>query len=266
MSAIRNKKRSANAKLSVLFIGAHPDDAEFQVGGTAIKYVEGGHKVTFLSMTNGDAGHQEMAGAALAQRRYKETRAVAKFLGIDYIVLDNHDGQLQDTVENRDSLIRIIREIRPQLVITHRPNDYHTDHRHTSLIVQDAAYLVAVPNVCPLSPRLDYNPVIVYHQDNFSKPYAFQPDVFVDITNVFDKKMEALAMHESQIFEWIPYIDGYLSEVPKAKKERLDWLKKRMGTRYAITKYSPLLQKMVSAAQLKKIDFVEAFEAWLACA
>jgi LmbE family N-acetylglucosaminyl deacetylase len=261
MNVNRVQNNRTNNKLSVLFVGAHPDDAEFQVGGTAIKYVQAGHKVTFMSMTNGDAGHQEMGGAALAQRRYNETRAVAEFLGIDYVVLDNHDGQLVDSVENRDNLIRIIREIRPDLIITHRLNDYHTDHRHTSLLVQNASYLVAVPNVAPLSPRLDYNPVIVYHQDDFTKPYPFTPDVFVDITDVFDKKMEALALHESQIFEWIPFIDGYLAEVPKGKKERLEWLTKQIASRYNAAKYQPLLEKLVSADQLKRIQVVEAFEA-----
>src|SRR5215212_7622525 len=92
-------------KLSILFIGAHPDDADIQFGGTAIKYLQLGHTVNYVSMTNGDAGHQSLGGGALAQRRRKESQSVAQFLGINYFVLDNHDGELQATVENRKKVI-----------------------------------------------------------------------------------------------------------------------------------------------------------------
>src|SRR5258708_6143344 len=206
-------------KLSVLFIGAHPDDADIQFGGTAIRYLQAGHEVTYLTLTNGAAEHQTLGAAALAQRRFKETQAVARFLGINYFVLDNHDAELQATIDNRKKVIQVIREVRPHLIVTHRPNDYHADHRNTSLIVQDAAYLLCVPNVLPLTPRLEFNPVIVYHQDNFTKPAPFTPEVIVDITEVIDRKMESLSHHESQVFEWIPFVEGFLQDVPADKME-----------------------------------------------
>src|SRR5215213_7648103 len=126
MGTIPNKEKAE--KLSVLFIGAHPDDADIQFAGTAIKYLQLGHTVNFLSLTNGDAGHQTQAGGALAQRRYKESQAVAEFLGIQYVVFDNHDGELQASIENRRKVIQIIREVKANLIITHRPIDYHADH------------------------------------------------------------------------------------------------------------------------------------------
>lgn len=249
-----------SGKLNVLFVGAHPDDADIQFGGTAIKYVHLGHKVSYLTLTNGNAGHETLGAAALAQRRYHETQSVAKFLGINYFVLDNNDAELQATIENRKKVIRVIREVKAHLIITHRPNDYHADHRNTSLLVQDAAYLVCVPNVLPLTPRLEFNPVIVYHQDNFNKPGPFTPEIIVDITDVIDKKMEALSLHESQVFEWIPFIEGYLQEVPTDKSERVRWLKSRWGKQANVSQFLSALKEKEAAEQLKGAQYIEAFE------
>jgi len=231
---------TTDGKLSVLFIGAHPDDADIQFGGSAIKYIQLGHRVTYVAVANGDAGHYAIGGGVLAQRRYRETQAVAQFLGLTYIVLDNNDGELQPTIENRKKVIQIIREVKADLIVTHRPNDYHADHRATSLIVQDAAYLVRVPNILPLTPRLEADPVIVYHQDQFTKPAPFTPEVVVDITDVLDRKMEALALHESQVFEWIPFIEGYLQDVPQEKNARLRWLKAKWATPDSVTGLAPV--------------------------
>jgi LmbE family N-acetylglucosaminyl deacetylase len=248
------------AKLSVLFISAHPDDAEIQFGGTAIKYLQLGHTVSYVSVTNGDAGHHELGGGVLARRRYEECQAVARFLGLNYFVLDNHDAELQATIENRKQVIRIIRGVKANLIVTHRPNDYHADHRNTSLLVQDAAYLVCVPNVLPLTPRLEVNPMIVYHQDHFTKPEPFTPEIIVDVTEVIDKKIEALACHESQVFEWIPFIEGYLQDVPEERSERLRWLKARMGNPANMSRLIPELSQKLSSETLRNAQHIEAFE------
>jgi LmbE family N-acetylglucosaminyl deacetylase len=261
MGVIPNKP--LENKLRILFVGAHPDDADIEFGGTAIKYLNLGHTVTYLALTNGDAGHQELGGKPLAERRRKESQAVEQFLGIEYIVLDNHDAELQATIQNRNTLIQIIREKRPNVIITNRPQDYHTDHRNASVLVQDAAYLIAVQNVVPSIPRLDYNPVIVYHQDNFNKPYPFTPNIFVDITDVIDKKMEALSFHESQVYEWLPFIEKYLEDVPKTKDKniRLRWLKKHWGNPGNVNKFLPLLKTLVPEEKFNSIHYIEVFEA-----
>lgn len=258
MGVIPNKDN--DDKLSVLFIGAHPDDADIQFGGTAIKYLQLGHTVNYLSMTNGDAGHHVQGGGALAQRRRNESQAVAEFLGINYFVLDNHDGELQATVENRRKVIQIIREVKANLVITHRPNDYHADHRQTSLLVQDAAYLICVPNVVPFTPRLESNPVIVYHQDRFKKPYPFVPEVIVDVSDVNDKKMEALSFHESQVYEWLPFIEGYLQDVPEQADERLKWLSTKWSAFFKVNELLADVSLQFSPDDLKGIQYIEAFE------
>jgi LmbE family N-acetylglucosaminyl deacetylase len=258
MGVIPNKDQQE--QLSVLFIGAHPDDADIQFGGTAIRYLELGHTVNYVSMTNGDAGHQTEGGGALAQRRRKESQAVAEFLGINYFVLDNHDAELQASVENRKKIIQLIREVKANLIITHRPNDYHADHRNTSLIVQDAAYLICVPNVVPFTPRLESNPVIVYHQDHFRKPYPFVPEVVVDITAVIDRKMEALALHVSQIYEWLPFIEGYANEVPQGESERLTWLKAKWSNPPHFQQILAGLKQNTALGLDDSVQIVESFE------
>ena len=216
--------QAPNGKIRIIMIGAHPDDCDVNSGGTAAIFAKMGYAVKFLSVTNGDAGHQTMKGVALAKRRYEETQEVAKRLGIKYDVLGNHDGLLMPTLEVRLEIIRKIREWNADVVIAPRPNDYHPDHRYTGILVQDAAYMVSVPNVAPDVPALKKNPVFLYFQDNFQRPNPFRPDIAVDITSVNEQKLLGLDAHVSQVYEWLPWIGHYLNEVPKDKNARLKWL------------------------------------------
>jgi LmbE family N-acetylglucosaminyl deacetylase len=215
---------SAQERINVVVIGAHPDDCDIDAGGTAILWAKAGHNVMFVSVTNGDAGHHEKGGGVLAKIRMAEAQEAGRRFGVKYVVLDNHDGELMPTLENRLKIIRLIRQWNADLVIGPRPNDYHPDHRNTAILVQDAAYMVIVPNVAPDTPPLKKNPVFLFTQDGFQKPYPFQPDIAVDITSVADQKIYAMAAHESQFFEWLPWTNGTLDQVPKTEKERLDWL------------------------------------------
>src|SRR5262245_25242878 len=174
------------APLRLLIIGAHPDDADYAAGGTAALYRAAGHVVQMVSMTNGDAGHQTLRGPELARRRRAEAEAAGAVIGATYTVLDNHDGQLLPTLENRCQVIRLIRSFGPDLVLTHRPNDYHPDHRYASQLVQDAAYMVTVPAIVPDTPHLPRDPVIAYLPDDFQKPYPFQATVVVDVGAALD--------------------------------------------------------------------------------
>jgi LmbE family N-acetylglucosaminyl deacetylase len=210
--------------LSLLVVGPHPDDCAIKTGGIAAKYVEAGHDVTFLSVTDGSAGHHEMNRAALAARRKRETEAVAETLGVDYEVFDIRDGQLQPTLRNRRRLIRFIREVDPDLVLGPRMNDYHPDHRYCAQLVQDASYLLIVPNVCPETPALERTPVFGYVADHFQKPAPFEPDVVLDVTDVEERKIDALHCHESQMYEWLPYTFDELDSVPADPTTRREWL------------------------------------------
>jgi len=190
-----------DGKLRIICFGAHPDDCELQAGGVAAMWAAKGHRVKLVSVTNGDIGHWREAGGPLARRRTEEVQRAAQVLGITSQVLDNHDGELEPTLENRRTITRLIREWNADLVMGPRPNDYHPDHRYTGVLVQDAAYMVAVPFFCPDVPPLKKNPVFMYFPDRFEKPNPFQPDVAVSIDPVIEKKLAALAILESQFAE-----------------------------------------------------------------
>ncbi|HEX7360584.1 MAG TPA: PIG-L family deacetylase [Bryobacteraceae bacterium] len=214
-------------KVRVIAFGAHPDDCDLKAGGTAALFAQMGYAVRFVSVTNGDAGHQTMRGAKLAARRLGEAKQAARRLGIDYVVLNNHDGQLLPTLDVRKEIIRQIREWKADIVLAPRPNDYHPDHRYTGVLVQDAAYMVMVPAIVPDVPPLRKNPVFLYFEDRFQRPNPFRPDIAVRTDEVFDKKIDALDAHESQFYEWLPWVDGKLAEVPKDHAARKQWLKRQ---------------------------------------
>ena len=247
----------------LLVFGAHPDDCDIKAGGLAALYAQKGHRVKFVSVTNGDAGHHQMGGEPLAKRRNAEAQAAAKVLGIEYELLDNHDGHLEPTLENRFKVIQQIRQFRPDLVMTHRPNDYHPDHRYTSVLVQDAAYMVTVPNVCGLALALDYNPTILYLSDGFTKPYPFQADVVVGIDEVIEQKIDMLHCHQSQFYEWLPYNAGILDQVPKEDAEQRSWMAKRrlQGFRKVADQYREVLISTYGEEKGYQIHYAEAFEA-----
>ena len=210
--------------LRILAIGAHPDDCEVKCGGTAAKWAARGDTVRFVSATDGQTGHHEMAGAALARRRMAEAKAAAGMIGIESKVLPIPNGQIEPSLAYRSLFIRLIRQFNPDLVLTHRPNDYHPDHRYTSQLVQDAAYTVTVPNNTASVPALRHNPVMAYLADDFRKPSPFQPDVVIAIDDVIDTKIEMIHRHTSQMYEWIPWHQGILGQVPSDDGGRRKWL------------------------------------------
>ncbi len=248
-----------NGKIRIIMFGAHPDDCDEKSSGTAALFARMGYAVKFVSVTNGDAGHQTLKGKELAKRRYAETQESAKRLGIVYDVLDNHDGLLMPSLEVRLQIIKEIREWNADLVFAPRPNDYHPDHRYTGVLVQDAAYMVAVPNIEPEIPALKKNPVFVYFEDHFQRPNPFRPDIVVDITGTFDQKISALDAHESQMYEWLPWIGHYSAEVPQNKEDRIKWLYKR-NTRTIKPDAMASLEKWYGRERAEKAIFVEEFE------
>lgn len=249
----------AQEKINVVVIGAHPDDCDIDAGGTAILWAKAGHNVMFVSVTNGDAGHHEKGGGALAKIRRDEAQEAGKRFGVKYVVLDNHDGELMPTLDIRLNIIRLIRQWNADVVIGPRPNDYHPDHRNTAILIQDAAYMVIVPNVAPDTPPLKRNPVFLYTEDGFQKPYPFQPEIAVDISTVFDQKIYAMAAHESQFFEWLPWTSGKLEQVPKSEADRLKWLAEWRNPKIN-DKVKKSLEKWYGAEKAGKIKHAEAFE------
>jgi LmbE family N-acetylglucosaminyl deacetylase len=255
----RTQPPSTDGKLNIIAFGAHPDDCDQRAGGVAAKYAALGHRVRFVAVTNGDAGHQTEGGGALAARRRAEAKEAGRRIGIDYVVLDNHDGELLPTLKPREEIIRQIRLWNADLVLAPRPNDYHPDHRYTGVLVQDAAYMVVVPNIAPDTPALRKNPVFMYFQDGFQRPNAFRPDVAVSIDDVIEKKLDMMDAHVSQMYEWLPWVADNLESVPKGAAERRAWLKQtRAGQPTPAVRAA--LVKWYGQEKGDAVRYAEAFE------
>jgi LmbE family N-acetylglucosaminyl deacetylase len=247
------------APLNIIAFGAHPDDCDIRAGGTAIQWVAAGHRVRFVSVTSGDAGHHLQGGGVLAARRRAEAQEAGRRAGVDYIVLDNHDGELLPDLKVREQIIRLIRQWKADLVLGPRPNDYHPDHRYTGILLQDAAFMVTVPNVASDTPALRQNPVFMYFEDSFQKPAPFAPDVAVSIDASFARKIDMLDAHVSQVYEWLPWHAGRLESVPTDGAARKAWLATQRGGRISPAVRQALV-KVYGAEAGAKVQHAEAFE------
>ena len=190
--------QTTDRPLRIIAFGAHPDDAELKAGGVAAMWAAQGHKVKFVATTNGDIGHFAMAGGPLARRRIEEVQECARILGIETEVLDIHDGELMPTLENRKTIARLIRDWQADIVLCHRPYDYHPDHRYTGQLVQDAAVVVVAPSFVPDTPPLKKNPIFLFYSDGFQKPYPFDPIIAIGIDEKAQQKWDCISAMPSQ--------------------------------------------------------------------
>jgi LmbE family N-acetylglucosaminyl deacetylase len=255
----------ADGKLRIIAFGAHPDDCELKAAGVAAKWSALGHHVKFVSVTNGDVGHWRMAGGPLALRRKAEVQKCAKILGIHTEVLDIHDGELLPTLENRRTITRLIREWKADIVFSHRPNDYHPDHRNVGILVQDAAYMVTVPYFCPDTPFLRKNPVFLFFEDGFTRPNRFTADIVVAIDDVIGKKLACVEALESQFYEGgcnggpelVPP-SGNAGAVAARRKE----VRKQFDERFRATakRFELQLADRYGLEAARKVKYAEAFE------
>jgi len=252
-----------DGKLRILCFGAHPDDCELKAGGAALLWAAKGHHVKFVSVTNGDIGHWRDAGGPLARRRKAEVEQAAKVLGITTEVLDIHDGELLPTLENRRTITRLIRDWKADIVMSHRPNDYHPDHRYTGVLVQDSAYMVAVPFFCPDATPLKSNPVFLFYSDGFQKPNTFQADITVAIDKVIEKKLDALDTLESQFYEGgaLGSADLMPTDPQKQKDRRRQVREGHAGRTKAVAdRYRDNLVEWYGKDKASTIKHAEAFE------
>jgi LmbE family N-acetylglucosaminyl deacetylase len=252
-----------DGKLRIISFGAHPDDCELQVGGVAQLWAAKGHHVLLVSVSNGDIGHWREAGGPLAQRRKAEALYADKMLGAETEVLDIHDGEIYPSLENRRMIVRLIREWKADIVLSPRANDYHPDHRYTSILVQDAAYMVTVPFFCPDVPYLKSNPVFMYYTDRFMKPNPSAPDIAIDIDAVAQKKLDAVCSMTSQFYEGGANGNANLypndpdKQAARRKAVRSGFESRFHGT---ATRYRSKLADFYGAEKANSIQFAEAFE------
>jgi LmbE family N-acetylglucosaminyl deacetylase len=248
--------------LRILAFGAHPDDAELKASGVAALWAAAGHKVKFVAMTNGDVGHFESAGGPLAKRRYAEVQQCAKILGIETDVLDIHDGELMPTIENRRTMARLIREWQADIVMGHRPYDYHPDHRYTGVLMDDSAVVVVAPFFVPDTAPVARNPVYMYYSDGFQDPKPFTPSVVVGIDDVAEKKWQCVSAMPSQFADKDSWQGRTVPNVPAGDAERaaylLDMFKKRNEA--VANQYRDRLIALYGEARGRAFKYAEAFQ------
>ncbi len=262
-TSAQTKDTSKNKQvLRIIAFGAHPDDSELKASGVAALWAAQGHKVKFVAMTNGDIGHFKMAGGPLAKRRLAEVKECARILGIATEVLDIHDGELEPTLENRKKVARLIREWQADIVLFHRPYDYHPDHRYVGVLVQDAAVVVVAPFFTPDTDPVKKNPVFLYYSDGFQKPYPFEPTIVIGIDDVADKKWNCVSAMPSQFGDADSWQASTLPGVPKENIKREEYLLNLFKDRNAeiANKYRSRLIELYGNEKGSKIKYAEAFE------
>jgi len=188
--------QETSQQLHVVSIGAHPDD-EISCAGTLINYVRAGHKATIVSMTKGGMGHMSLPTDELKRVRSAEAEACARVIGADLRLLDWEDSAIPETRADALVLVDLLRELRPEIVLTHGPEQRHPDHRATCRLVSDAYYLCSLPLLQTAHPWHGIGEVYFFD----SGPET--SDTFVDISDSLDAKIEAAACHKSQYEDWL---------------------------------------------------------------
>jgi LmbE family N-acetylglucosaminyl deacetylase len=208
-----------------MFIYAHPDDIEFGVAGTAAKWIKAGSEVIYVLLTDGNVGsHADgLSQAELAKIRRAEQVAAAELVGAKCVFLGHDDGLLQPTLEIRKELVRLIRQYRPVAVVCGDPtlyfpsDDYinHPDHRAAAQLALDAVFPAS--EMAMLYPDLADEGLSGHKVNYVYVNWGAENNVYIDISDTIDLKIDALRQHKSQLGEWDPEerIREWNSEVGK---------------------------------------------------
>ena len=197
-----------NGKLHILCIGGHIGDMELTTGAVVAKYVENGHRATYLGLTPGEKGHPSLHPDVYAKQKIEESRRACAILGAETRVLQYRDAELPVNDEIKFEVCDVMREIRPDIVITHWKGSFHKDHRNTYYIVKDALFYARLKTIARDRPEI--GPCRLFFADNWEDPYGFEPTVFVDISATRDKWIRAMeefayARGETSGFDFVRY-------------------------------------------------------------
>ncbi len=191
--------------MRILAVGAHPDDLDILCAGTLAKFAKRGDEIFMGILTDGSKGHFRTPPAELAEIRKSEATESSEVIGAELIWLGMPDACLFDDERTRLRVIDMMRIAKPDLIMTHSPNDYHPDHRMASKLVFDATYIATVPHM--KTEHSHYEAVApIYYMDT-PAGFDFQPEVYVNITDTIDKKKEMMSKHQSQV-QWLKEHDN----------------------------------------------------------
>lgn len=228
-------------KLHLCVIGAHIGDAEIMAGGVVCKYTSAGHKATLVHLTPGEKGNPRLSSEVYRKQKIKEAEESAKIMGADVRVLDYKDGELPNTEEAKLRICDLIRELKPDIVITHWKGSFHKDHINCHYLIMEGVFYAALPGI--ERPLLPHSIRLLYFAENWEDPFDYQPDVWVDISPVYEQWLEALRVHalfrgEVASFDYLRYYQGLVNmrgaEVgvnqaetfmlpPISRKNLIDW-------------------------------------------
>jgi len=183
--------------MRILAIGAHPDDVEILCAGTLAKFHKNGDEIFICHVCDGNKGSKIYSSEELAKIRRNEAINSAKLINATSIWAGISDGEVTLDLSSRIKIIDVIRQSKPDLVITHSPNDYHSDHINTSRLVFEAVYLadlVLWKTNYPSTEKLPY----LYYMDTLAG-VNFVPDEYVDITDTIDIKIDMMMQMKSQL-------------------------------------------------------------------
>src|SRR5918993_4617123 len=262
VAAVSATQSTGPRQLRIIVFGAHPDDAELQAAGVASLWAAQGHKVKFVAATNGDIGHFSQAGGPLAIRRKAEVQECARILGITTDVLDIHDGELEPNLLTRKAFARKIREWQADIVMGHRPYDYHPDHRYVGVLLNDTAVVVGAAFFVPDTPPTQGNPIYLNSADGFTDPTPFRADVVVDIDAVADKKFACIAAMPSQFADADSWQGRTLPNMPKDEAGRKAYIMETVKGWLAsgADQFRPQLIARYGKDRGSKVKYAEAFQ------
>jgi len=221
--------------MKILAIHAHPDDIEILAGGAVARLAQRGHQLTLSSMTPGDCGSKDCPADEISTIRRAEAAASAKLIGAEYICVELRDMAVFNDDPSRRAVTEVIRRVRPEIVITASPVDYHPDHEAASALVRDACFAAGCPNYATgTAASLDWIPHL-YFMDPVEgvdrDRNVVRPDFLVDVGSTFATKRAMLACHDSQR-EWLRRhhgMDNYLDTMEQWTRLR----GKLLGVEYA---------------------------------
>ena len=192
--------------MNVLVISCHPDDMEINCAGTLLRCKKRGDNVTVCHVANGNMGHVVIEADELREIRIGEAKRSGEGQGFKVVTCDVGDLLVDDSSkEQRDRLVKVIRDAKPDFIITHAPNDYMLDHTATSKLAFAASFAASCPHYEPsLGEATGVTPI--FYMENADMVDS-EPDFYVDITDELETKLEMLACHESQIV-WLKEHDG----------------------------------------------------------